>query len=292
MDHARKFWNIDDEKKFFYQALQSFASPEQLFYKLDAGFFAYAPKGKSTEGRTLQSRNALIGRYTEQWCKNFLQPIAKSLGLYALDTVVCPELGLSAASPADIAFCSTNYSHQTPDHIKAIFEIKMSIVNNYAYNEVSNTLEFVGDMVTHKGCPSLLRSDSMLKAIGKAVNIRVSGRYASTIPIIIVGNSPISRNYIVKVDTLKQSGVIQGFISLYPESKGIEQSNNRGFQLFSHYCALQKYIVSLLQNNLYFFSSMIPKEKLGNIITVASKEAKAIEKAEKFFSLLREVSNE
>ncbi|GBD92355.1 hypothetical protein BMS3Abin04_03090 [bacterium BMS3Abin04] len=58
-----KFWNIETEKRFFTDALKSFASPEQLFYNLTDGYYAYVPKGKSAEGQTLQSRNSLIGQY-------------------------------------------------------------------------------------------------------------------------------------------------------------------------------------------------------------------------------------
>ena len=50
------FWNTDIEEKFFTEAMKNFASPEQLFYKLTDGYFAYVPKEKSAEGQTLQSR--------------------------------------------------------------------------------------------------------------------------------------------------------------------------------------------------------------------------------------------
>ncbi len=50
----------------------------------------------------------------------------------------------------------------------------MSIVSNYKFTQ-PNKVEFIGDYKQHKGNPSLLRSDSMLKAIGKSINIRVSG---------------------------------------------------------------------------------------------------------------------
>lgn len=61
-----EFWNIKTEQKFFKEALKSWASPEQLFYKLKQGTYAYVPKGMDAEGKTLQSRNSLIGHYTEQ----------------------------------------------------------------------------------------------------------------------------------------------------------------------------------------------------------------------------------
>jgi len=92
----------------------------------------------------------------------------------------------------------------------------MSVVSNYKFTP-PNKVEFIGDYKNHKGNPSLLRSDSMLKAIGKSINIRVSGIASTKIPIVVLGNSPITDSYIKKVDFLKTSGVLQGFWSLNPE---------------------------------------------------------------------------
>ena len=195
--------------------MKNFASPEQLFYNLTDGYFAYVPKGKGAEGQTLQSRNSLIGQYTEKWSKDFFQPIASELSLFAVNSVVCPELGLTTQSDADLAFCSTNETQQKAKNIKLLFEIKMSIVNNFKFE--SDKIEFIGDYKTHKGSPSILRSDSMLKAIGKSINIRVSGKESTKIPIIILGNSPITKSYFKKVDFLKKAGIIQSFISVYPK---------------------------------------------------------------------------
>jgi hypothetical protein len=47
----------------------------------------------------------------------------------------------------------------------------------------------------------------MLKAIGKSINIRVSGIESTEVPIVVLGNSPISDNYSQKVDFLKPAGV-------------------------------------------------------------------------------------
>lgn len=197
------FWNKNIEKKFFTEAMKNFASPEQLFYKLTDGYLAYVPKGKSAEGQTLQSRNSLIGQYTEKWSKDFFRQIAKELGLFAVNSVVCPELGLTNQSDADLAFCTTNETQQKAENIKLLFEIKMSIVNNYKFE--NDKVTFVGDYKAHKGNPSILRSDSMLKAIGKSINIRVSGTESTKIPIVILGNSPITKNYSKKVDFLKNA---------------------------------------------------------------------------------------
>lgn len=282
------FWDKNAEIKFFREALKNFASPEQLFYDLEDGYFAYAPKGKTTEGKTLQSRNTLIGQYTEKWCKDFFQPIAQSLGLFAVNSVVCPELGLTKSTNADVAFCTTESTNQKAENVKIIFEVKMSIVNNYKYSKIDNSVAYIGGYKTHKGNPSVLRSDSMLKAIGKSINIKVSGVESTKIPIIIVGNSPITRNYREKVDSLKHSGVIQGVVSLYPNptSDFISETPNKGFQTFENYKILQEFISTLVLSDINFFSSMLPKKRLGQIIAVSAKETSDLAKAEKFLSLL------
>lgn len=282
-------WNNHTEIKFFREALKSFASHEQLFYNLQAGHFAYIPKGSDAEGQTLQSRNSLIGQFTEKWCKTIFQPIAKSLGLFAVNSVVCDEIGLTRQSNADLAFCTTNQTIQKPENIKLLFEIKMSVVSNYRFTQ-PDRVEFIGDYKQHKGIPSLLRSDSMLKAIGKSINIRVSGIASTKIPIVVLGNSPITDSYTNKVDFLKTSGVIQGFWSLNPNptsSNFVKNTLKLGFQTILNREQLFNNCKVLVTNDMNYFSSMISILKLGEIIRIASQEDTDIEKAEKFLNLIR-----
>ena len=282
-------WNNDTEIQFFTEALKNFASPEQVFYNLKCGYFAYIPKGAGAEGQTLQSRNSLIGNFTEKWCKTLFEPIAKELGLSAVNSVVCEELGLTRQSNAGLAFCTTNKTDQQPENIKLLFEIKMSVVSNYKFTHPQK-VEFVGDYKQHKGQPSLMRSDSMLKAIGKAINIRVSGISSTKIPIIILGNSPITDSYQKKVDFLKTSGVIQGFISLNPNpttSTFVKSSPKQGFQTIENTNNLLTICKELVTNDMNYFSSMLSKVKLGELIQIANKETTDIAKAEKFLTLIR-----
>jgi hypothetical protein len=179
---------------------------KNFFYSLKSGKFAYVPKDCDTVGQTLQSRNSLIGQFTETWTKMLFAPIARKFDLFAVNSVECPEIGLPRRSEADLAFCKTDSNLQVAQNIKLIFEIKMSIVSNYKYTE-PNLIDFIGDYKTHQGIPPLLRSDSMLKAIGKSINIRVSGIGSTEIPIIILGNSPITNNYSHKVDFLKTADI-------------------------------------------------------------------------------------
>jgi hypothetical protein len=282
-------WNNDTEIQFFTEALKNFASPEQLFYSLQDGYFAFVPKGSGAEGQTLQSRNSLIGQFTEKWSKTLFEPIAKELGLHAVNSVVCDELGLSRQSSADLAFCTTKNTIQRSENIKLLFEIKMSVVSNYQYTH-PDKLVYVGDYKQHKGNPSLLRSDSMLKAIGKSINIRVSGIASTKIPVVILGNSPITDSYVKKVDFLKSSGVIQGFWSLNPKptnSDYVKNTSKFGFQTILDPDQLFNNCKELVTNDMNYFSSMISKFKLGEIIRIASQENTDIAKAEKFLALIR-----
>lgn len=282
-------WNNDTEIQFFTEALKNFASPEQLFYNLQGGNYAYVPKGTDAEGQTLQSRNSLIGQFTEKWTKTLFEPIAKKLGLFAVNGVVCDELGLTRQSSADLALCTINSVNQDAQNIKLLFEIKMSVVSNYKFIQ-PNKVNFVGDYKQHKGNPALLRSDSMLKAIGKSINIRVSGIASTKIPVIVLGNSPITESYIKKVDFLKTSGVIQGFWSLNPkptDSDFVKVTPKRGFQTIQTTDTILQLCKELVENDMNYFSSMISKTDLGKIISIASKEATDIAKAEKFLTLIR-----
>jgi phosphotransferase system IIB component len=282
-------WNNETEILFFTEALKNFASPEQLFYNLRDGYFAYVPKGADAEGQTLQSRNSLIGQFTEKWSKTLFEPIANELGLYAVNGVVCDELGLSRQSNADLAFCTTNSTIQKPENVKLLFEIKMSVISNYKYTH-PNAVEYVGDYKQHKGNPALLRSDSMLKAIGKSINIRVSGHSSTRIPVVVLGNSPITDSYIKKVDFLKTSGVVQGFWSLNPNpanSNYVKNTPKLGFQTILNRDQLFANCKELVTSDMNYFSSMISKSKLGEIITIANQEAADVAKAEKFLTLIR-----
>jgi hypothetical protein len=199
-------WTNQDEIDFFKKSLGGFSSVEDLFYTLNSKYYAYIPKGITGKKETIQSRNSLIGKFTEKWAKDLFEPIAKEVGLYALNGVVCYSLGLNKQSSADLAFCTTNEHIQKSENIRLLFEIKMSIVSNYEYIS-KEEIQYIGDYKTHKGNPSLLRSDSMLKAIGKSINIRVSGNDGVKIPIIILGNSSTTNNYSHKVYFLKTAGV-------------------------------------------------------------------------------------
>jgi hypothetical protein len=286
-------WNKDQEKDFFIKSLE-FATPEQLFYiTKNKKYLAYWPKNYEGVKTTLQSRNSLIGSYTEKWAAELFSEIAKIVGGYAIQGVIAEEIGLSNQSPADVAICKTNDVRQKPDNILMIIEVKMSVVWNWEFTPATKSLVCIGDYKTHQGNPGLLRSDTMLKAIGKSINIRVSSFAASKIPIIILGNTPITKNYYEKVDHLKRNGIIQGFWSINPnpldsDGENIKSTPFKGFYRFDDYGELRQNAMNLLQEEREFFSSMQTRRKLGEIIEIANKETSYEAKAQRFLDLLRQ----
>lgn len=290
----KMLWKKEDEYDFFIKSL-NFATPEQLFYVTsDKKFYAYWPKSYSDTKTTLQSRNSLIGTYTEKWSTDLFTEIAEQLGGYSVQRVICEAIGLTHQSPADVAICKTKDIIQTPEDILMIAEVKMSIVWNWEYKKIDGKERIIciGDYTTHTGRPSIRRSDSMLKAIGKSINVRVSGDKAAQIPIIVIGNTPINPGYYKKVDHLKQNGIIQGFWSINSapldnNGENIKNTSQNGFYRFDSYDELKEKSLGLLKEERQFFSSMQSKNKLGEIIEIANKEQTYEQKAERFLQLIK-----
>ena len=270
--------------------MQAVSSLEQLFYLTDDDrFLAYWPKGYKGKKSTLQSRNSLIGQFTEVWMNELIQSCVKDQNLFAVQGAVCEEIELTGRSPADVVIARKKSTHLNPEDILVIFEVKMSVVWNWELRD--DELICLGDYQTHQGVPGLLRSDSMLKAIGKAINIRVSSHRASTIPIIVIGNTPITNSYLGKVDHLKDAGITQGFWSINPkpldEQNTLEATNGKGIMRFGTYESFQRSVVELLSMPMNFFSGMKSEEELGKLIESANTASTYQQKGERFLKLLQ-----
>ena len=285
-----ELWNKEIEKRFFTESVK-FATPEQLFYVTDENrYFSYWPKGYNGKKSTLQSRNALIGNFTEKWTTDLIQEVIKDKELFAVQGAICDEIALTNMSPADVVISRNKNINQQPEDILAIIEVKMSIVWNWELR--GRALSCIGDYKTHQGNPGLLRSDSMLKAIGKSINIRVASFKATTIPIIVMGNTPITNSYYPKVDHLKVAGIIQGFWSVNPKpldnnGENIKKTDKLGFYRFDDFEELRKALNVLLSEERNFFSSMKSKKELGEIIEIANREGTYEKKAEIFLKLIK-----
>lgn len=287
-------WNKSQEIDFFRKSLK-LATPDKLFYiSKDKKYWAYWPKKYKGRKTTLQSRNAFIGNFTEKWCGDLLHDYASKLNFHVVQSVICEEIGLSRLSPADVAICKTKDTTQKAEDIVLIIEVKMSVVWNWELKRQKGKDELVcmGDFNTHQGNPGLLRSDTMLKAIGKSINVRVSSYKASKIPIIVLGNTPISKSYYDKVDHLRKCGIIQGFWSLnskpLDKEEMLKNTPDFGFRRFDAHDEFEKELDELLKEEREFFSGMRTKKELGKIIEISNRESTYEKKAQKFLELIRE----
>jgi len=117
MGKILELWSTDAEKMFFTSYLET-VLPDKLSFINWIMYYAYIPKVLSSRNQTLQSRNALIGFYTEKWCRDLFVPIARKMNLYAVNGVICEELGLTKNSSADLAFCTNEKKYQKAEAIK------------------------------------------------------------------------------------------------------------------------------------------------------------------------------
>lgn len=286
-----RLWSKNQEKLFFDKS-KNFATPEQLFYRTDDGrLVTYWPKGYSGVKSTLQARNSLIGNFTEKWVCDLLNYMLCDKDLYVIQQAQIPSIGITHKSPADIVIATADKKVLMADEVRLIFEVKMSLVWNWQYDDATGIVKEIGDYRTHQGRPSFTRSDSILKAIGKGIDIRVSNVRASKIPLIILGNAPLSNGFCKKADYLKTSGIIQGFWSLNPfplnHGNTRKRSHKNGFVRMDNVDELNMSLNQLFKQDLNFFSGMENPEKLGQLIEIANRENTYENKGLKFLNLLK-----
>lgn len=286
-----RLWSKNQEKLFFDKS-KNFATPEQLFYRTDDGrLVTYWPKGYSGVKSTLQARNSLIGNFTEKWVCDLLNYMLCDEDLYVIQQAQIPSIGITHKSPADIVIATADKKVLMADEVRLIFEVKMSLVWNWQYDDATGIVKEIGDYRTHQGRPSFTRSDSILKAIGKGIDIRVSNVRASKIPLIILGNAPLSNGFCKKADYLKTSGIIQGFWSLNPfplnHGNTRKRSHKNGFVRMDNVDELNMSLNQLFKQDLNFFSGMENPEKLGRLIEIANRENTYENKGLKFLNLLK-----
>ncbi len=285
-----QLWNKEQEILFFNNS-QNFASIPQLFNETEDGrYLAYWPKNYRGKKTTLQSRNSLIGKFSEKWVADLLDYLIGDKNLFVIQQAQIPAIGISSSSPADVIIASRNKKVLSPDDVKIIFEVKMSIVWNWEYDIYTNSLTEIGDYRTHKGKPSFTRSDSILKAIGKCIDIRVSNWKASKIPLIVIGNAPLSNGFCKKADYLKNAGIIQGFWSLnpFPLNHGNTRkvTPKKGFIRFDDVGELKCSLDNIFDENLNFYSGMKNPWELGKIIEMSNNEKTYQNKGLKFLKLI------
>lgn len=286
-----RLWSKHQEKLFFINS-KNFTSPKQLFYETDDGrYLTYWPKRYRGRKSTLQARNSLIGNYTEKWVGDLFKSLIDE-NLCVVRQARIPSLGITSNSPADIVVATEDKKILKASQVKLICEVKMSLVWNWEYDPALDNVREVGDYRTHQGKPSFTRSDSILKAIGKCIDIRVSNFESTRIPILVLGNAPLSNGFSKKADYLKHSGLIQGFWSLNPfplnHGNTRKTSPGGGFMRFDNTDELKRHLNQVFDRDLNFFSGMESPKRLGELIEIANRENTCENKGLKFLNLLKE----
>ena len=222
-------------------------------------------------------RNAIVADVAERFVLDlFLHAIDTSEQLsghyYVKRNVICPQLELRDATAADIAILDQDLAGPVPvEAIKCIFEVKMSIIWNWAETDKTQP---IADYDAHAGRPSIYRTDSILKAIGKAAITR-SCSGSETIPFVVIGNTPPPPNYRDKVDGTVRAGLIQKWLSLTPNPIVVESSRSparrnpkqtTGFLRIDNISQLQEVLDTILTTKWQYIGAMVEAKKIGEII--------------------------
>jgi hypothetical protein len=286
-------WTKEAEREFFSWVFNEHkAKPEQLFYRVGDRHFFYLPKRVKGEGQVMQARNPWVGEFTEKWAEKFLRPIVEKLGLYVVRRAIIREWGLFGQRAADLIICRTPQKSQRvdPKAVIAIIEVKMSIAWNWEWKPASGEIVCAGNFQTHQGRPSVQRSDTVLKALGKAIEVRGKGFGGA---FFVLCNTPIPDDYQTQIDGCKRIGIMQGFISVNPQplegKDSLKRTKFEGFVRWDSPDEAYTTLSSWLAQRSQFFSGYLPLEQLGKLLETASRESAPLDKARCFLEALREV---
>jgi hypothetical protein len=222
-------------------------------------------------------RNAVVADLAESFAAELFSHLVTSSrtlsdNFFVKRKVECRQLELQGATAADMAILNRNLDGPVPiETIKCLFEIKMGIIWNWS---VSDRSQPIADYDTHFGRPSISRTDSILKAIGKAAIVR-SCPGSERIPFIVVANTPPPPNYRDKVDGTVRAGLIQKWISLTPNPLIVEpeistdRRNPRrtiGFQRIDDVNELRDLLTKTLTREWRYIGAMVEAQKIGDLI--------------------------
>ena len=305
---APQLWSAEVEQKFIIED----SMLATIYCKKDCGFSEKSFfRGKSRncpdcDGSlavdTLNSRNAVVGAKTETFAKNILSSALKELrpqlsqDLFVRQGVICPSLGLKGGSGADLAIVTQEKGGPMPaSAIKCLFEVKMSFIWNWHEENLTSP---TADYDSHFGRPSIFRTDSILKAIGKA-GITRSYVGSEGIPFIVVGNTPPPPGYRTNIDRTVSSGLIQKWISLTPnplvvkpkESPGKRNpKHTTGFLRIDEVKELQLLLKTLLTQKWLYTSAMADAAKVGLLIKSLDMDGTPEQIGQEFLRRLPEAS--
>ena len=305
----RLLWGWDVEREMLDDSMLA-----TIYCTANCGFSEkvfFRTRGKKCPGCKVASlgvssfnhRNAPVANETEKFALRLIQraidECPELAGRYfAKRGVICRPLGLKGNSGADVAILNRDLDGQVPLNVIAcLFEIKMSVIWNWHGNDLTSP---IADYDSHGGRPSIYRTDSILKATGKAAITR-SYPGSESIPFVVVGNTPLPDKYRNNVDGTVTSGLIQKWISLTPdplvvepskspESRNPKNSAGAGFLRIDEIQELQELLVSLLSRRWRYMGEMTDSGRIGQLIQSLDLHRSAEEVGEEFLRRLPEAS--
>ncbi len=234
--------------------------------------------GRATLGVSeFNQRNAIVADLAERFVLSLFQRVldaSKELkGRYFVKrNVVCNQLELKERTAADLAILNQDIDGPVlASQISCLFEVKMGIIWNWAESDRRHP---IADYDRHSGRPSLYRTDSILKAVGKAAIIR-SCPGSGSIPFMVVGNTPPPLNYRDKVDGTVRAGLIQQWISLTPSPLVVDPSTSpktrnpkstAGFRRIDHESELASLLETAVSADWHYVGAMVEPARVGEII--------------------------
>lgn len=106
---------------------------------------------------------------------------------------------------------------------------------------------------------------------------------------MILGNTHISDNYMPKIDHLGQSGVLQKVLNLSHLTE-IKNSPLKFFQTSANLDEISSILENILSDEKCYFSAMLSKTKLGEIIKNSALLKDEIKVAENFLNEIKKAN--
>jgi len=242
--------------------------------------------------KVAQSRNVPVSTFTEIYARKVMQAaIDKNYkGRFFVERGVrCDELSLTSGSGADLAIVKRQGQKTlAAEDIVVVMEVKMSLVWNWKPGEEKPSADFY----QHNGRPSLSRTDSLLKAIGKGAIFR-STEKSRRIPYLVIGNCPPPPGYYAKLDGAVRSGLVQKFISLTPKPvlSGSQVRNPKGtkgggFLRIDSIEELAALLKKIIEGKGVYLGRMINRKELGEKLKVLDANGPSEQVADRFIDSL------
>jgi hypothetical protein len=275
-------WSEDIERDILTDTMFATISCKKCGYMEKSVFRGSSDKCPNCGAKQLavsefNQRNAIVADATERFALQLFQYVVNNSNylkgkFFVKRNVECPQLELRGRTKADLAILDKNLEGAvSPERIKGIFEVKMSIIWNWSDRDRGQPL---ADYDGHAGRPSIYRTDSILKAIGKAAITRAC-KGSERIPFVVVGNTPPPVEYRDKVDGTVRSGLIQRWISLTSAPLVVKKELLRskrnpketlGFLRIDSTNELEELFFNILTKDWRYMGAMVEPKEIGGII--------------------------